>query len=393
MDERPPAGITLALNGSERKRQREEAGEAAHRRSPPRARARCPTARPRIRPPAAEAEPTEPRKPAPRAEPESAAEPSGESAREPSRAAAPEPAEADDHPAAPPPPPAVADAPRGAAWGHPFARFEQRWTRLESSLLTFVLLWLILSLVAWVFLNGLCEAVTSTAGTVFRSVLLAIALGLAAWRGTAKQTESRRRDLTLVAMAAGVGLILLWRRAAAEPGAALAFDGGVVDYFGNVKGWLQDGSTLTLLGGLRGLATRLTLWLALLGGSLATASGKHIHVDVVFRFIPRTLRTPVAILNYLFAAAVCFAAVWGFVDHIAITSFGSDRADPATAKIESTSTTSATTPSSRASRSGSTSGASRTSSAASATTSGWRRPRGTSGSTAPASRIASPRTR
>src|SRR4051812_33476272 len=37
--------------------------------------------------------------------------------------------------------PAHGDAPRGAAWAHPFVRFEQRWTWLESRLLTFVLVW------------------------------------------------------------------------------------------------------------------------------------------------------------------------------------------------------------------------------------------------------------
>src|SRR6185437_962121 len=71
-----------------------------------------------------------------------------------------------------------------------------------------------------------------------------------------------------------------------------------------------------------------------LGGSLATASGKHIHIDVVFRFLPKAMRMPVAILNYVFAAVVCLAAVWGFFDHIAITSYGSNADARPAAKIE-----------------------------------------------------------
>ena len=106
-----------------------------------------------------------------------------------------------------------------------------------------------------------------------------------------------------------------------------------VDYFDNVKGWLQEGSTLTLMGGLRGLATRLTLWLALLGGSLATAAGKHIHIDVIFRFLPKRLRMPAGVVNFLAAATMCFAAVWGFLDHIAIESFGAKAEEPAGAKV------------------------------------------------------------
>ena len=55
------------------------------------------------------------------------------------------------------------------------------------------------------------------------------------------------------------------------------------------------------------LCLALTLWLALLGGSLATGAGKHIHIDVIFRFLPARARRPAAIFNYLVAAAVCFA--------------------------------------------------------------------------------------
>jgi TRAP-type C4-dicarboxylate transport system permease small subunit len=106
-----------------------------------------------------------------------------------------------------------------------------------------------------------------------------------------------------------------------------------VAYFDNVKAWLQEGSTLTLMGGLRGLGTRLTLWLALLGASLATSAGKHIHVDLLFRALPKRLRLPAAVANYFAAAAVCSAAVWGFVDHIAIESFGVRAAEPPAAKV------------------------------------------------------------
>jgi hypothetical protein len=55
---------------------------------------------------------------------------------------------------------------------------------------------------------------------------------------------------------------------------------------------------------------------------------------VVFRFIPKGMRLPVSIMNYLFAAVVCFAAVWGFFDHIAIESYGSHAEDSAGAKID-----------------------------------------------------------
>ena len=100
-----------------------------------------------------------------------------------------------------------------------------------------------------------------------------------------------------------------------------------------MKGWLQEGSTLTLMGGLRGVATRLTLWLALLGGSLATGAGRHIHVDLVYRLLPKRLRLPASLLNTAAATLVCFAAVWGFFDHIAINSFGAKAEDPAGQKI------------------------------------------------------------
>ena len=250
-------------------------------------------------------------------------------------------------PVAPVPPVAPAApvahvAPKGAAWGDPIARFEARWTWFESRLITGVLLAQLAALVSWVFLNGLSESVGQSAGVVFRAVMVAIAFGLGTWFGFSKLVLERRRALTLVAVGLGLCLAPAWREAvlaAAKPGASATvlglahLDQASAGYFDNIKGWLQEGSTLTLMGGLRGLGTRLTLWLALLGGSLATASGKHIHIDVVFRFLPKRLRVPSAIINYVAAAAVCIFGAWGFFDHIAIESYGSKADDRAGAKI------------------------------------------------------------
>jgi hypothetical protein len=230
----------------------------------------------------------------------------------------------------------------GAAWGDPIARFEAKWTWFESRLITLVLLAQLAALVAWVFLNGLSESVGQSAGVVFRAVMVAVAFGCGTWFGFRKLVLERRRALTLVAIGLGLCLAPAWREAvlaATRPGASSTvlglahLDKASAGYFDNVKGWLQEGSTLTLMGGLRGLATRLTLWLALLGGSLATASGKHIHIDVVFRFLPKKLRVPSAIINYIAAASVCIFGAWGFFDHIAIESYGSRADEKAGAKI------------------------------------------------------------
>lgn len=97
--------------------------------------------------------------------------------------------------------------------------------------------------------------------------------------------------------------------------------GGGLHWASNVLNWLQNASVLMLVGGLRGFATRLTLWVALLGASLATSRGKHIHVDVLVRYIPARWRGAAAIVSWLAAALMCGTAVAGFVDHIAIAQF------------------------------------------------------------------------
>lgn len=234
---------------------------------------------------------------------------------------------------------------KGAKWAEPIAGFEQRWTWLESRLLTFVLIWQLISLVLWVLLSGLASPPTEgdSAGAVFRSTIFAIILGIAAFFAFKKSSEEKRQYAVIGGLVAGILIGLVLRPPAEATGGirlavnkALALDradAAIVHFFGNMKSWLQDGSTLTLMGGLRGLATRLTLWLALLGGSLATAAGKHIHIDLIFRFLPKRFRVPAAIVNFSAAALVCFTATWGFFDHIAIESFGSKAEDTAGSKI------------------------------------------------------------
>jgi TRAP-type C4-dicarboxylate transport system permease small subunit len=113
-------------------------------------------------------------------------------------------------------------------------------------------------------------------------------------------------------------------------GAGKFWSNAGVEYFSNMLNWLQSASTLTLVGGLRspGLVTRLTLWVALLGASIATAQGKHINVDIVMRFLTPRLRLPVAVLGWVVAATVCGAGVIGFFDTIAIEGFKARISEP-----------------------------------------------------------------
>jgi hypothetical protein len=93
-------------------------------------------------------------------------------------------------------------------------------------------------------------------------------------------------------------------------------------YFSNALNWLQDSSSLTLFGGLRGVGTSLTWLLAMLGASLATGSGKHINIDALVRFLRPRWQLPAVLCGWVMAAVVCLTSVWGFFDHIAIESFG-----------------------------------------------------------------------
>lgn len=212
----------------------------------------------------------------------------------------------------------------GTSWVQPLVKFDAWWTRWEARLAAGVLGAEIFSLVAWISLKGMSaeyqpnqadpEAPVDVSGIIFRAVVGAIVLGTAAHFALRdKDPAKRKTDLRYqLGVSAAVVLGMFASRFWANAG---------VSYFSNALNWLQSSSTLTLAGGLRGLATRFTLWLALLGASLATAQGKHINVDVVMRFLTPKMRLPVALIGWIAAALVCLSGAWGFVDHLAIAEY------------------------------------------------------------------------
>ena len=206
------------------------------------------------------------------------------------------------------PPPATKPAPKPeepgkAAWGAPLAKLDRAWTTLESRLCAGVLVAEVLTLVFWISIRALSATGRAGPGMIFRALLTALVLGAIAHRVT--RAHARREVITTAAVLSGLVLGTQWGEA------------GVM-YFANLFAWLQNASILVFFGGVSDLAKRFTLWLALLGASLATAQGKHINVDVVMRFLSPRARVPVAVLGWLAAAAVSISASWGFFDYVAV---------------------------------------------------------------------------
>ncbi len=211
--------------------------------------------------------------------------------------------------------------PEGAAWGRPFARVDHLWTRWEAWLCAAVLLTEVIVMSLWVALKGLSTPPDAgNAGLVFRALFGAIVLGLAAFFATKKSGQQTQRFATVGAVLVGLFAAKLWQNVG-------------IDWSTNLLNWYQQASALTLVGGLRGVGTRLTLLLALLGGSLATASGKHITIDLVTRFVSSRVRLPMVVTGWVGSAVICGAASWGFFDHIAIEDFGAKADAPASAKF------------------------------------------------------------
>ena len=194
-----------------------------------------------------------------------------------------------------------------AAWGAPLDRLDRAWTKLDARLCAAVLIADAITLVIWISLKALSNTGTGGAGRVFRCLVTALVLGGVTHVLTRKR-HARHEAITTVAVFAGLVI-------------GTQFGDFGVAYFGNLLAWLQNASFLVFFGGASDIAKRLTLWLALLGASVATGQGKHINVDVVMRFLTPRARVPVAVLGWMVAAVVCFAGVWGFFDHVAVVDY------------------------------------------------------------------------
>ncbi|MBI4954314.1 MAG: TRAP transporter small permease subunit [Myxococcales bacterium] len=207
---------------------------------------------------------------------------------------------------------AARSAGQSHAPAHWLLRFDHAWTWLEARLLFAVLAALILVLCFWISLNGMKDPVEgpSKAGMVFRAVFGAAVLGLGTRFALRKSKLSDRGRAIAIAVAVVLGLALapVWRRVG-------------VSYASNFYAWFDSGSSLALFGGLHGVSTRLTVLLALLGGSLAAGSGSHINIDLVVRFLPVKWRRFVHVLGSLATAAVCLIASWAFFNYVAIESY------------------------------------------------------------------------
>jgi hypothetical protein len=146
-------------------------------------------------------------------------------------------------------------------------------------------------------------------GLIYRAILSSIVLGFVTHLVMKKKAGTQAYPIA-VTSAAFLGLVFgrVWVAVG-------------VDYFSNLIGWLQNASVLRLIGGPRGLVTRLTLWLALLGASLAASKGKHINIDIATRYLPKPIAMPAALASLIAGSLVCFAAAYGFTDSIAVTKF------------------------------------------------------------------------
>jgi TRAP-type C4-dicarboxylate transport system permease small subunit len=201
--------------------------------------------------------------------------------------------------------------PDGKPWGEPLWRLDVAWQRIESVLCAAVLVAEIASLTLWVMLRGLATdtiAGGNAGGLVCRALLMMTLLAVGAHLATRKLDAKVHAGTVAAAMVLGI-----------VAGVAMKHVG--TTWASNTLNWFQGASVLTLVGGLRGLATRFTLWVALLGASLASSRGKHIHVDVLLHYIPRALRAPAIILSLLTGILVCVSAAVGFTDYITIAVF------------------------------------------------------------------------
>lgn len=210
----------------------------------------------------------------------------------------------------------VGKQPLPKSWGTPIAKVDALLTAFEERLLLAVLLLEIGSLVVWVVLRGFSLGETDTRNLILRIPMVAGAFAAIGAIVASRFMKGNPSAKHVPLGAAALGLVV-----------AIVTRNSGVFYVQNILNWLQNASSLMLVGGLRGLVTRLTLWLALLGASLATSKGKHINIDVVMRFLPVSYRVPVALIGWLTAAVMCVTGAWGFVDQLALGEFRVERTE------------------------------------------------------------------
>jgi hypothetical protein len=197
-------------------------------------------------------------------------------------------------------------------WTQPLVKLDKLWTKVETYLVLGMLIAAILYMTGWVALNAFHTKGGKLA--MFPGGILTFA-GLASALSWTRRppAERHRKFLWVPAVTFIVGIGLL---AVAKKG----------DYFANVSRWLSDASLVKQMGTPQIVSARLfTIWVALLGGSLATGAGRQINVDVVMRFLSPKPRLAVALLGYAVAALSCFVIAWGFVDYLAITRYGATK--------------------------------------------------------------------
>ncbi|MFI5299290.1 MAG: TRAP transporter small permease subunit [Polyangiales bacterium] len=205
-----------------------------------------------------------------------------------------------------------------ASWTRPLVKIDALGTRIETVMVLTLLVLAILYMSGWVTLN----AFHTKGGKLARFPgSIALFAGLA-WLVTWARDKNRKPMHGVFAVGIGaLGVALLW--AARKQ-----------DYFANIAHWLTESSLIAQMGPPQIVSARLfTIWIALLGGSLATSAGRQINIDVVMRFIGPKPRLVVVLLGYTLATAACFTVSWGFLDYLAITRFHSDSAAKPGAKL------------------------------------------------------------
>jgi TRAP-type C4-dicarboxylate transport system permease small subunit len=232
-----------------------------------------------------------------------------------------------DEAKSPPAPPKKEEPEAPRSWGEPLRRFDAAWTRLDTRLATAVVIAEIVLLVVWAVLKSLTRDHHSDSQS---AVVVRILLSLAAAGGIAHivaRVKAARAAGDAGAKWVKHGLVIAPMLFLVYV-AAWSWGRSSVAYTSNVLNWIQNASMLAFLGGLRGVVTRLTLWVALIGASIATSKGKHINVDLVVRALKPKMRIPAAIVSSSAAILVCLGAVLAFSDSIAIAQFHAPATEP-----------------------------------------------------------------